>query len=69
MSEYIRVGLDVHVESVTAAILEGNARDAEVVRLGGDLHKVRRLFRRLSRRGRCVRAARRRVRASCCTGG
>jgi transposase len=51
MSEYIWVGLDVHVESITAAILEGESRDAEVVKLSGDLHKVRRLFRRLSKKG------------------
>lgn len=51
MSEYIWVGLDVHVESITAAILAGDGGEVEVVRLGGDLHKVRRLFRRLSRRG------------------
>jgi len=51
MSEYIWVGLDVHVESITAAILEGESGDAGVIKLGGDLHKVRRLFRRLSERG------------------
>jgi transposase len=51
MSKYIWVGLDVHVESITAAILEGESRDAEVVKLSGDLHKVRRLFRRLSKKG------------------
>ena len=51
MSDYIWVGLDVHVESITAAILEGDSRDAEVVKLSGDLHKVRRLFRRLSQKG------------------
>ena len=51
MSEYTWVGLDVHVESITAAILEGESRDAEVVKLSGDLHKVRRLFRRLSKKG------------------
>jgi transposase len=47
----IWVGLDVHKDSITAAILEGDASQAEVVRLSSDLHKVRRLFRRLSVRG------------------
>jgi transposase len=51
MSEYIWVGLDVHVESITAAILEGESDDVQVLKLSGDLNKVRRLFRRLSKRG------------------
>ena len=51
MSDYIWVGLDVHVESITAAVLEGDRQEAEVVKLSGDLHKVRRLLRRLSKKG------------------
>jgi transposase len=51
MSEYIWVGLDVHLDSITAAILEGDATDPEVVKLSGDLMVVRRLFRRLSEKG------------------
>ena len=51
MSKYIWVGLDVHLDSITAAILDGNAQEPEVVTLSGDLMKVRRLFRRLSRKG------------------
>ena len=51
MNQYIWIGLDVHVESITAAILEGDRSDAEVVKLSGDLMKVRRLFRRLSKKG------------------
>lgn len=51
MSDYIWVGLDVHVESITAAILEGEDRDAEVIKLSGNLNGVRRLFRRLSKKG------------------
>lgn len=47
----IWVGLDVHKESVTAAVLEGQATRAEVVRLPGELHKIRRFFRRLASRG------------------
>lgn len=47
----IWVGLDVHKESVTAAVLESSATRAEVVRLPGDLQKVRRFFRRLGARG------------------
>lgn len=51
MNQSIWIGLDVHVESITAAILEGDRSDAEVVKLSGDLMKVRRLFRRLSKKG------------------
>jgi transposase len=47
----IWVGLDVHKDSITAAILEGDEPRAEIVKLSSDLHKVRRLFRRLSARG------------------
>ena len=53
MSErIIWVGLDVHKDSTTAAILEGDASEAEAFRLSADLMQVRRLFRRLSERGR-----------------
>ena len=51
MNKYIWVGLDVHLDSITAAILEDEAQDPEVVKLSGDLMKVRRLFRRLAKRG------------------
>lgn len=47
-SKYIWVGLDVHMDSITAAILEDDGNDAEVLKMSGDLMKVRRLFRRLS---------------------
>lgn len=51
MNQSIWIGLDVHVESITAAILEGDCGEAEVIRLSGDLMQVRRLFRRLSAKG------------------
>jgi transposase len=51
MTKCIWVGLDVHLDSITAAILEDDAREAEVVRLSGDLMQVRRLFRRLAKNG------------------
>ena len=51
MSKYIWVGLDVHLDSITAAILEGDARTPEVVKLSGDLMQTRRLFRRLAEKG------------------
>ena len=51
MSKYIWVGLDVHLESITAAILEGDSDEVEIVKMSGDLMKVRRLFRRLSEKG------------------
>lgn len=41
------VGLDVHADSITAAILPPEGRE-EVVTLSSDLMKVRRLFRRLA---------------------
>jgi len=47
----IWVGLDVHKDSVTAAILDGDEPQAEVIRMSSDLNKIRRLFRRLSARG------------------
>ena len=47
----IWVGLDVHKDSITAAILEGDDSRAEVIRLTSDLNKIRKLFRRLSVRG------------------
>jgi hypothetical protein len=50
MNQYISVGLDVHADSITAAILDGDAQDPEVVKLPGDLMKVRRLFRRLAKK-------------------
>jgi transposase len=53
MSEpIIWVGLDVHKDSITAAALEGDASEAEVMRLHPDLLKVRRYFERLGKRGR-----------------
>ena len=51
MEQSIWIGLDVHSESTTAAILVGDAQDAEIVTLPGDLTKIRRLFRRLAKQG------------------
>ena len=51
MSQYIWIGLDVHADSITAAILEGDSQDPEIITLSGDLMKVRRLFRRLAQKG------------------
>jgi hypothetical protein len=45
------VGLDVHADSITAAILPAKSDIPEVVKLSGDLMQVRRLFRRLSAEG------------------
>ena len=49
MNEYIYVGLDVHQDSIVAAILYPDNDRPEIVRLSGDLMKIRRLFRRLSK--------------------
>ncbi len=51
MSKIIWVGLDVHKNSTTAAVLEGDAREGEVLRLSADLNELRKLFRRLGARG------------------
>jgi transposase len=51
MTECTYVGLDVHLDSITAAILRGDAPEADIVRLSGDLMQVRRLFRRLAKNG------------------
>lgn len=51
MNQTIWVGLDVHVDSITAAVLEGDRVEVEVIKLSGDLMKVRRLFRRLAAKG------------------
>jgi hypothetical protein len=51
MTRMIWVGLDVHKNSTTAAILEDEAREGDVVRLSADLNELRRLFRRLAARG------------------
>jgi len=51
MTQSIWIGLDVHAESTTAAILVGDSKDAEIVTLPGDLTKIRRLFRRLEKQG------------------
>jgi transposase len=45
------VGLDVHAQSITAAILRGTSDQPEVITLSSDLMKVRRLFRRLADQG------------------
>jgi transposase len=43
--------MDVHQDSVTAAILHGDSQVPQIERLPGDLNAVRRMFRRLSARG------------------
>jgi len=55
MSHYttdtVWVGMDVHQDSITAAVLFGNDPEPRVERLPGDLNAVRRMFRRLSKQG------------------
>jgi transposase len=51
MSKMFWVGLDVHKNSTTVAILEDDARDGEVLRLSADLNELRKVFRRLGARG------------------
>jgi transposase len=43
--------LDVHKESITAAILHGERHEVELVKMSSDLNKTRRLFRRLAEQG------------------
>ena len=63
MNQSIWIGLDVHAESITAAIIDGDSPDAAIVTLPGDLNKVRRLFHQPARRG----APRACYEASCCS--
>jgi transposase len=51
MNKYITVGLDVHADSITAAILESDVVTPQVIKMPSDLMKVRRLFRRLAKKG------------------
>lgn len=51
MSNDIVIGLDVHAQSITAAILAADSNQPEVITLPADLMKVRRLFRRLASDG------------------
>lgn len=50
MNQTTFVGLDVHAESITAAILEGDSQEPEIIKLSADLMKVRQLFRRLAQK-------------------
>jgi len=50
-TDTIWVGMDVHQDSITAAVLFGQDNHPQIERLPGDLNAVRRLFRRLSKRG------------------
>jgi len=50
-TDTVWVGMDVHQDSITAAILFGNDAEPRVERLPGDLNAVRKMFRRLSQQG------------------
>ena len=68
MKPIIWVGLDVHKNSTTAAILIGDEQKAQILRLGPDLNELRRLFRKLAKRGPFARATRPPALASWSTG-
>ena len=51
MSDVTFVGLDVHNDSITAAILPPDSNDPQILVLPADLMKVRQFFRRLSDKG------------------
>ncbi len=51
MSQTTYVGLDVHKNSTTVAILEGDSSSPQVLRLGSGLNEIRKLFKKLARRG------------------
>jgi len=50
-TDTVWVGMDVHQDSITAAVLFGDSQEPRIERLPGDLNAVRRLFRQLSNRG------------------
>lgn len=50
-TDTVWVGMDVHQDSITAAVLFGNDTEPRIERLPGDLNAVRRMFRRLSEYG------------------
>ena len=50
-TDSVWVGMDVHQDSITAAVLFGNDTEPKIERLPGDLNAVRRMFRRLSKQG------------------
>ena len=50
-TETVWVGLDVHQNSITAAILQGNEQEPMIQRLSGNLNDTRKLFRKLATRG------------------
>ncbi len=51
ITDPVWVGMDVHQDSITAAVLFGESQQPQIERLPGDLNAVRRLFRRLSAHG------------------
>lgn len=51
ITDTVWVGMDVHQDSITAAILYGDHPEPRIERLPGDLNAVRRMFRRLSGHG------------------
>lgn len=51
MNQCTYVGLDVHLDSITAAVLDADSKAPQVVKLSGDLMQTRRLFRRLAKKG------------------
>jgi transposase len=51
MDKSIYVGLDVHLNSITAAVLGDDVQAPQVIKLSGDLMQTRRLFRRLAKKG------------------
>jgi len=50
-TDLIWVGMDVHQDSITAAILFPELSEPQIERLPGDLNAVRRMFRKLSDHG------------------
>ncbi len=51
MSKTAYVGLDVHRNSTTVVILEGDSSSPQVLRQGSDLNELRKLFKKLARTG------------------
>ena len=65
----IYLGMDVHKDSITIAVLPATAKSpTRLERLPNDLPKLKRFLDRAARTASCAPATRRAARGTCCTG-